>query len=166
MQSHTTALSIIQSLLFQMAVDNAELQTILVEVKERELMSLQHAARTWKKLLQCAGPTYVIIDGLDEIDEYECKILLLLLVELPKECKSLKLLISSQAKANIVDVLEKKSKVIRLHHRNSGSIQAYVSRRTEGLFENSEFDSDTKREIRTLLAPLAANAKGEHFHTY
>jgi hypothetical protein len=51
-QSSTTALPVLQSLIFQAVSDNKDLRTVLVESKERELMSnTVYAATLFKALL-------------------------------------------------------------------------------------------------------------------
>ncbi|KAH8668654.1 hypothetical protein BX600DRAFT_538673 [Xylariales sp. PMI_506] len=161
-QTSTTALSVLQSLMFQLVFDNTDLQTVLVEGNERELTSnTAYAANMLKTLLKCSGPTYIVIDGLDEMEEMECRILLNHLVGLPGECKDARIVISSRAEDNISTMLEKKkAKAIRLDSKNSGSIQVYVDRRVKDLLDNGKFDSESRSEIESSLVPIAANARG------
>jgi hypothetical protein len=160
-QKSLTALSVIQSLIFQAVVDNKNLQTVLVESSERDLQSnTSHASDLLKSLLVSAGPTYIIIDGLDEIEESERQILLQKLETVVKDCNELKILICSRAEEDITKTLGKKAKSIRVDQRNLGSIQAYINTRSQEWMDNCKFDVNTESEVLHLLSPLSARAKG------
>ncbi|KAF7555032.1 hypothetical protein G7Z17_g2472 [Cylindrodendrum hubeiense] len=155
------ALSIIQSLIFQAAEDDRDFQSLLVESKERELQgNTGYVVGLLKTFLLTAGPTYIIIDGLDEMEEFERQILLHQLNELSKECEDLRLLISSRAEDDIDRMLQHKATRIRVDIRNSGSIQAYVNRRCQDWVINHQLNPDTKSELLGLLSPLSAKANG------
>ncbi|CAK7214760.1 hypothetical protein SEUCBS140593_002299 [Sporothrix eucalyptigena] len=83
-----TALSVIQSFIFQAAEADREFQSDLVESKERELKgNTGYAANMLKSYVKMAdGPTYIVMDGLDEMDEDERQILLWQLSDLAKHC--------------------------------------------------------------------------------
>ncbi|KAI1122503.1 hypothetical protein F5Y10DRAFT_72272 [Nemania abortiva] len=156
-----TALSVIQSLLFQAAEDDKELRPILVETKERELHgNTEHAAGLLGTLLATAGETYIIIDGLDELEETERKILLNHLAEISESSEALRILICSRVEHDISDMLNTKAMSIRVNDRNHGSIQVYVDHRTRSLTASREFDSDTELELFSLISPLSAKANG------
>ena len=121
--------------------------------------SLDAAASLLKTLLVGAGPTYIVIDGLDEIDEIERCRLLKRLLEMPETCHEVKVLMSSRAEADIVDLLKDQIS-IRVDSRNAGSIQTFVNRRIEEWFGRCNFLPEAQGEIQKLLAPLASNAKG------
>ncbi|RYP05157.1 hypothetical protein DL764_004011 [Monosporascus ibericus] len=140
-QDSTTALSIIQSLAFQLATECKDTRSLLVEAKQRELKSnTRYASDSLKNLLKCTGPTYIIVDGLDEIDHLERRILLQALVECIEECNDLEVLISSRAEDDIAKILEKKAKIIRAHTRNSDSIQDYVEYRSRDWMDKCDLD--------------------------
>lgn len=121
--------------------------------------SAEAAAHLLKTLLVCAGPTYIVIDGIDEIDGLERCRLLKLLLEVSKTCKDVKILLSSRAEADIKDLL-KDQVSIRVDNRNAGSIQTFVKQRTEKWFTECNFLPEAQAEIQGLLAPLASTAKG------
>ncbi|KAL9119321.1 MAG: hypothetical protein Q9187_004124, partial [Circinaria calcarea] len=56
--------------------------------------------------------------------------------------------------------LLKDQEFIRVDNRNSGSIQTFVTQRTEEWFSQYNFLPEAQAEIRGFLAPLASNAKG------
>lgn len=158
-----TALSVMQSLIFQAADDDDDFQSVLVESKERELKgNIGHAAELLNTFLKTAtGPTYVIVDGLDEMDECERQIFLQRLDELSKECGNLRLLISSRAEDDISRALNQKIKSLRVDDRNYGSIQNYIDHRSREWMAERQFDSNTKLEMINLLSPLSINARGK-----
>ncbi|KAK9780358.1 hypothetical protein SCAR479_02995 [Seiridium cardinale] len=157
-----TALSIIQSLVFQAANDDDDFKSVLVESKEREIQAnTGHVSELLATFLRTAkGPTYIIIDGLDEMEECERQILLQRLEGLCKESEGLRLLISSRAEDDICRALAEKGKNIRVQDRNFGSIQNYINHRFEDWVARGQFESNTKTEIFGLLSPLSANARG------
>ena len=121
--------------------------------------SADAATNLLKTLLVCAGPTYIVIDGMDEIDETERCRLLKRLLDVSKTCQEVKILISSRGEADIADLL-KDQVSIRVDSRNAGSIQTFVNQRTEEWFSKCNFLPEAQAEIQGLLAPLASNAKG------
>jgi hypothetical protein len=136
------------------------LQDVLCQSGSENLKSsVDAAANLLRTLLVCAGPTYIVIDGMDEIDEIERCRLLKQLLELSKTCKDVKILLSSRAEADITDLL-KNQVSIRVDSRNAGSIQTFVKQRTEKWFSECNFLPEAQAEIQGLLAPLASNAKG------
>jgi len=160
--ANTSTISILHSLIFQLATEDKDLQTVLWMSKQRDLKSCtKFASEVFSTLLKCAGPTYIIIDGLDEIAELDRRIFLHELLNILKDSDEIKLLISSRQEDDISRILEDNAQVIRVDNRNAGSIQAYINRSTQSWFQNVHFNAEAQSEIQGLLAPLAANAKGE-----
>lgn len=160
--ANQTALSVLQSFVFQAAEDDIDLQAVLNDATERELRgNTGYVLDLFKTWLLGAGPTFCVIDGLDEMDRSERQILLQRLDELTKACSELRLLICSQSEADISRVLERKAAGIQVNKRNSGSIQAYINTRSDNWISNRRFDSKLGLELRELLSPLSAKADGE-----
>jgi len=159
---NTSTISILHSLIFQLATEHKDLQTVLWQSKLRDLKSsTKFATEVFSTLLKCAGPTYIIIDGLDEIAELDRQIFLVELLNILKDSNEIKLLISSRQEDDIARTLKDNAKIIRVDNRNAGSIQAYITRSTQYWFQNTPFNAEAQSEIQGLLAPLAANTKGE-----
>lgn len=156
-----TALSVLRSFIFQAAEDDPDFQSVLTDATERELRgSTGYVVDLLKTWLQTAGPTYIVIDGLDEMDLSERQILLLKLEELSKESDDLRFLVCSRSEADICRALGEKAANIQVNERNSGSIQAYINSRTDEWIKRRRFDPDDELELRELLSPLSAKAKG------
>jgi len=159
--SDVSALSIIHSLIFQLASSDDNLQTIVCHSSRETLKSSIEAAKgILSTLLRSAGPVYIIIDGLDEIDRLERGRLLKQILELSKDCDETKVLISSRPEADITEVLSQETTVIRVDTRNAGSIQTFVTQKTQKWFQERRFSSEAQAEIEGFLAPLSSNSKG------
>ncbi|KAK0714452.1 hypothetical protein B0T21DRAFT_375908 [Apiosordaria backusii] len=161
-QNSTTARSILQSLLFQLAFDVKDAQSLLVESNERELLgSTRHVLGLLRTLLgtPTAGPTYIILDGLDEMEVVERGILLQQLTDL-ESCPELKILISSRREDDIASILGAKATEIRVDKRNSDSIQSYINQRTQDWIRTANFEQEIRNRVERLLAPVAKKANG------
>lgn len=159
--SSTSALSILHSLVFQLASDDDDLQAALCQSSRKNLEnSITVAVSLLTTLLNGAGPVYIIIDGVDEIDEVERGRLLRQLLDLSKDCEETKILISCRPEADITTILGSASASIRVDNRNASSIQAFVNRQSHRWFQARNFLPDDRADIERLLAPVAANAKG------
>lgn len=159
--SSTSALSVLHSLIFQLVSENDDLQATLSQSSRENLRhSIDVAVSLLTTLLNCAGPVYIIIDGVDEVDEIERVRLLRELLGLSKNCQETKILISSRIEADIKKILDSTSTSIRVDYCNAGSIQTFVNSEAERLFEVWNFLPHERADIERLLAPVAANAKG------
>lgn len=148
-------------MIFQLPSDDDDLQAVLCQSSRENLKSnLDVAACLLAKLLACAGPVYIIIDGVDEIDEIERGRLMKQLLDLSKSCEDAKILMSSRPEADITRILDEKAATIRVDHRNAGSIQSFVTQLTQQWFKERGFLPEARAEIEGLLAPLASNSKG------
>ncbi|KAI9708610.1 MAG: hypothetical protein M1820_003828 [Bogoriella megaspora] len=160
-RNKTTALSILHSFIFQLASENDDLEEVLCHSSRENLKrSADAAVRLLTTLLSCAGPVYIIIDGLDEIDEMERGLIVEKLLYLSKTCENTKVLFSSRPEADIVATLEEKTANIRLDHHNLESIQTFITMQMQKWFKDRDFLPEAQVEIKRLLAPLALRSKG------
>lgn len=158
--SSTTARSILQSLVFQLAFDSEDVRSFLVQSKERDLSSsTAYVARQLRTLLGIVGPTYIVLDGLDEMDKVERGFLLQHLLDM-LDCSDTKILVSSRTEDDITNLLKAIAVAIRVDERNKGSILSYIDQRAQHWMNERGFRSKSRQQIRHLLAPLAANANG------
>jgi hypothetical protein len=162
-QASTTTKSVLQSLLFQLAFDAKDAQSVLVESNERELLgSTRYVLDLLKALLDSpdVGPTYIILDGLDEMEAVERGILLRQLSDLDT-CPTVKMLISGRPEDDIASILDAKATKIRVDRRNSDSIQSYVTERTQEWIRTANFDQEIRQQVERLLAPVGKTANGK-----
>lgn len=163
--SDLSALSVIHSLIFQMSFRNDDMEAIICQSDIAGLKSQTEVATALlKTVLDCAGPSHIIIDGLDEIDGNERTqrtVLVKQLLHLSAECSGLKVIFSSRNEADIATVLKDKNvTIIEAHRRNTESIQAFVHARREDWFVERDFWPEMREELERLLSPLAAKAGG------
>ncbi|KAF4944315.1 hypothetical protein FSARC_14704 [Fusarium sarcochroum] len=159
--NNLTALSVLQSLAFQAAEDNQDFQSILVASNERQLRGhTGYVTDLLQAYLATIGPGCLIIDGLDEMEPFERKILLQKLESLSNDCMKLRFLISSRAEDDILKSMEQKARTIRIEHRNAGSIQQYVDHRCRDWMAREQFDRYARTEVLQVTASLSAKAEG------
>jgi predicted NACHT family NTPase len=159
--SSISALSIFHSLIFQVTHDDHEVQALLCRLGRENLRNdLEVATELLKDLLNYTGVAYLILDGIDEITEVERSKLLQQLVRVAEGCKDARILISSRPEADITACIDPEFRSICVNDRNSGSIQAFITRRTKQWLAMRDFFPEDQGEIEALLAPLASKAKG------
>ncbi|KAI9664051.1 MAG: hypothetical protein M1821_007542 [Bathelium mastoideum] len=157
----TSALSIIHSLMFQLVSNHEDLQAVLSQANYEDTKhEIDSATRLLITLLACAGPVYMIIDGLDEIDELERGRLTKQLLCVTKSCGEVKVLVSSRPEADLKKVLDERATVIRVDHQNASGIQTFVTEHNKRWLQERGFLPEAQAEIESLLAPLAATSKG------
>jgi hypothetical protein len=163
---HITTVKIFQSFIFQLLLENPDLQPILSHEFQSNFRKLSSDTTYVRglliKLLQIAGFTYVIVDGLDEIEEIERRFLLRALLEVHRDCEDMKLLVSSRAEDDITRLLQNEIEPVRVDKKNAEDVRTYVQQRTDEWLASSGFDVETSTETRRLLVPLASKANGEY----
>jgi hypothetical protein len=160
-EAKTSALSIIHSLIFQLAVRDEELMAILCDSMVEDLESdLTSASKLLSSLIHYTGSVYLVIDGVDEISEVERGRLVIELLKLAKICERLRIILSSRSEADILRLLDGKAVMILVHDHNEGSIKDYVHERSQYIFHDRKIFPKAQVEIRKLLVPLANRAKG------
>jgi hypothetical protein len=163
---HITTVKIFQSFIFQLLLENPDLQPILSHEFQSNFRKLSsdttYGRGLLTKLLQTAGHTCVIVDGLDEIEETERQFLLRALLEVHRDCEDMKLLISSRAEDDITRLLQNEIEPVRVDKKNVEDIRTYVQQRTDEWLASSGFDVETSTETKRLLIPLASKADGEY----
>ncbi|KAE8448036.1 hypothetical protein EG329_009959 [Mollisiaceae sp. DMI_Dod_QoI] len=96
-----SALSIMHSLIFQLASDNDDLQAILCRSTAKELKrDLKRAVELLTTLLTVAGTTFIVVDGLDEVDQDERVRFLRNLLKLSNTCEEARILMTETQEAS------------------------------------------------------------------
>jgi Cdc6-like AAA superfamily ATPase len=158
-QNTTTAKSVLHSLLFQLADNNKFIRSSLVESSKQDLDSTKYVSQVFKTLLASIGPIYIIVDGLDEMEALERGILLQQLTSMT-ECPEVKILVSSRPEDDIANILETKSKNIRIDDNNGQGIRLYIKQKVEEWMEVAKFSREARGKIERLLIPIVANSNG------
>ncbi|KAL4905604.1 hypothetical protein BDW74DRAFT_167782 [Aspergillus multicolor] len=140
LSNSTSALTVVHSLIFQLAGQNEGLQDVICHsVHEHTKSDIKLAVALLKSLLNCVGSAYLIIDGVDEIDMVERRVLLQNLIDLSQDCTAMRLLISSRREDDIVAVLENNAENVQANERNEESIQAFVHSHVREMFVSRNF---------------------------
>ncbi|KAF5541970.1 Nacht domain-containing protein [Fusarium mexicanum] len=159
--SHIFALSILQSLIFQLASTSLSLKTILCQSDLEHLgTDFNIAATLFQTLIQSAGVVRVIIDGLDEIEPAQRSRLIKELVRLSGECEECNILLTSRAESDITRELDRKTTDLYVDKNNAGSIQAFVNQTMNEWFQQREFVPEVQEQLQGWAAPLAFRAQG------
>lgn len=111
-------------------------------------------------LIHHSGRVHIVIDGLDEISKEERGRLVTELLELIQVCEHLRIVISSRPEADLVQRLENVAVPIRIHDHNKESISAYVSQRSQQIFNTFQVSNSERYDIEKLLAVLAERSEG------
>ncbi|KAL4877424.1 hypothetical protein BJY04DRAFT_198337 [Aspergillus karnatakaensis] len=159
--SSPSALNVLHSLMFQLAGQNEALQDVICHsVHENTKSDIALAAGLLKSLLDCAGVVYLIIDGMDEIDANERRILLHHLLVLTRDSPETRLFISSRREEDIAAMVKGVAESIRVNERNEECIKVFADAQLRQLFEPRHFSPGVQDEIKRLLSGLASKASG------
>lgn len=156
-----SALSIMHSLIFQLAEKDDQLVDVICESMSQELKdNLASAADLLKSLVLHAGPVSLVIDGVDEISKVERGRMIKEFLGLVKSCESLRIILSSRPEADLKRALEDVAVILQVHDHNEQSIECYVNEATQRMFRDRRVLQRDQHEIKKLLAPLARRAEG------
>jgi len=136
-EAKTSALSITHSLIFQLAERDENLMAIICGSMAEDLNNdIIATSKLLSSLIRYVGSVYLVIDGVDEISELERGILVKNLLKLAKVCNQLKIILSSRSEADIMELLNNTSVVIRVHDHNEDSIKDYIHERSQHMFDS------------------------------
>jgi hypothetical protein len=156
-----TAISVLHSLVFGLVTGHDDLQTVICQsCSEESKRNLKGATELLTTVLACAGPAYLIVDGLDEMEEVERGRLLTRLLEIVKSSSEARLFISSRAEADLESILGDESIILRVEQRNLECIQTFVKHWTQSWFRERDFWPEERTEIEAGLVPLAVRSEG------
>jgi hypothetical protein len=161
-----SATSLLHSLLVQLVGDDETLQPVLCKLFQAHRSELKGniniARDVLSKLIRCAGPLHIVVDGLDEVEEGERRVILDALLKLLTECSLMRLCISSRPEHDLSRALKVKAEIVQVDQNNSGCIQKYVTHRIEQWFDQQlDVTEEDCAEIQSFLAPLSSKARGQ-----
>jgi hypothetical protein len=155
-------MSLLQSLLFQLASNDNELKSMLSPRQAAE--SLPTVRALFTNVVCSAGRTFAIVDGLDEVLDFDRKEFLKALLESQAECRrqgvELVICVSSRAEHDLQELLGQSAVTIRVDQSNSAGIQTFVNARFKEWMASSDFLPEGQDEIRALLDPVPFRSKG------
>ncbi|KAI1355079.1 NACHT domain protein [Xylaria sp. FL0043] len=160
-KQHGTAISVIHSLIFHLASRNEDLQTVVCQSCNEECKkTLEGATDLLVTMLACTGPAYLVVDGLDEMDEVERCRLVTQMLRISASSHEVRLFISSRAEADLVSMLQKDATILQIERRNHQCIQAFVHQWTKSWFMERGFWPEEQSEIELGLESLASKSQG------
>jgi hypothetical protein len=166
-EKHNNPLKVFQSLIFQLLVENKSLRAVVHDAylsNYRQLTGARDFVRALLyNLLQDCGLTYIIIDGLDEVDGRDRGYLLKSLLDMLKQCKDVKLLLSSRPERSIARELVRVATSIRVDQVNRLDIATYVREEGNDLvsrFRDWGAEEDVLVEVRKSLDSITDKANG------
>ncbi|KAI1273970.1 NACHT domain protein [Xylaria sp. FL0933] len=160
-KQHGTAISVIHSMIFHLASRNEDLQTVVCQSCSEECKkTLEGATDLLVNMLACTGPAYLVVDGLDEMDEVERCRLVAQMLRISASSHEVRLFISSRAEADLVSMLQKDATILQIERRNHQCIQAFVQQWTKSWFMERGFWPEEQSEIELGLESLASKSQG------
>ncbi|KAI0442354.1 hypothetical protein F4803DRAFT_519717 [Xylaria telfairii] len=160
-EAKTSALSIIHSLIFQLAGRDEGLMAIICESMCDDLKrKLTTAGDLLASLAHYVGPVYFVLDGADEISETERGRLVTELLRLAEANEELRIIFSARPEADLMRLLDKTAVAINVHDENEANIKNYVDQRTKYIFHKRQVYPKAQDVIIQLLEPLVRRAKG------
>ncbi|KAF2677177.1 hypothetical protein K458DRAFT_436809 [Lentithecium fluviatile CBS 122367] len=166
-QSLGNGARLLHSLTFQAVEANRDLVAVVHSASistGQEFTSNTNSAKDLLcDLLTNSAPTFIVLDGLDEIEHQKRGNLLKTLLEILESCENLKLLVSSRAERDIMRLLEGISCSVTVDDNNSKDIEQHVEQEGESwtaeLRELGADDPDLA-VIKAGLKEVVARAKG------
>jgi hypothetical protein len=159
--TNISALSILHTLVFQLSADNPTLQSILCQSSgENFRCNIEAAKSVFKTVASSAGTLYITLDGLDEIEKAPRSKILEILLQFSSEIDGLRLLVSCRAEGDITRALKGKCSSIRIDEHNTEGIHTFITQHTSKWYNERGFRPEVRKEIGSLLAPLADKSKG------
>ncbi|KAK1758999.1 hypothetical protein QBC47DRAFT_449676 [Echria macrotheca] len=158
--------SVLTSLLFQALQQIPSLLQILPSWSDPDHRKLTQDLDFLKKLLGTVltsiGPTFIILDGLDEVEESATDLISTVL-DIMKKCVEVKVLFSCKNVRGIALALGKHATPVRVDENNRGDIKAFVQAETDGLIPELESCGASKEicsQIRTALDSITDKSDG------
>ena len=164
-QSTGRVLSVLHSLLFQVLEHDSSLQVLLPDYLSADRRKLLRDQDFVKQILYTVlsslGPAYIVLDGLDEVEESNWRDLLNAVFGIKESCVEVKVLISSREVREISLALKDKVAHLPINKHNHDDIQAFVRREMEGVLRNfANADELVQSKIRAALGSIADKSDG------
>jgi hypothetical protein len=111
------------------------------------------------------GPAFIVLDGLDEIEEVSWRDLISTVLEIREKCVETKILISSRDVRGIARMLEKDVVTVRVDEHNNEDIQLFLLAESDSLLLELEYCGASKGDcsaIRVALESIAEKSEGNY----
>lgn len=158
---------VLHSLLFQILETNLRARQIVYRAAENDHRGLCSDHNMVQEVLCDVmienGPTYIIVDGLDEIPEAVQKKLLGSLLTVADTCDNTKLLLSSRKERLIASTLFGRAIDLQVDENNGKEIEAFVDSEAKALIQQLSYngvDDTTCAAMQKTLMEVARRSHG------
>ncbi|KAI1416816.1 hypothetical protein F5Y13DRAFT_204160 [Hypoxylon sp. FL1857] len=166
-QAAGSAVRVFHSLLFQLLQGDPTFRATLHDSSQSNYRRLKNDSDFVLdflcKILTGSGPSFIVLDGLDELDESSWKHLLSNILKINERCPETKLLISSREERDISLRLCSKAIPLRLDYRNFRDIDSFVQLECKDiLLEMKSYGADEQicLKVKKTLDTIAEKAAG------
>ena len=157
-------IGILHSFIFQIVFDNKDLRPILCAEYDQNyrnlLSSVEFVQGILEKLLSSIGTNFIVLDGLDEIDQSSRKSILDMLLKISKSCNQTRILFSSRNEVDIAKILKEKAYRVHIGGQNISDIRTYVKDVGEQWLSSLSLKISESSEIESMLAKIPDKAQG------
>jgi hypothetical protein len=168
-QSVGRTLAVLKSLLFQALEAHPSLQSLLPDASQPDHTKLTRDHHFLKdllcKILTSIGPAFIVLDGLDEIEEVSWRDLLSTVLEIREKCVETKILISSRDVRGIARMLENHVVTVRVDEHNNEDIRLFLLAESDSLLLELEHCGASRGDcsaIRVALESIAEKSEGNY----
>ncbi|KIW15876.1 hypothetical protein PV08_05926 [Exophiala spinifera] len=162
-----SSVRLLHSLLFQALVRHRDSVSAIYAAyngdREKFNGDVEYNKDLFCSVIEVSGPAYIIIDGLDEIEEGRRKSLLKTLIEVVDLCGNIKLLISSRKEHDILQTFCARAVSLVINERNSKDIERYMEQQGEEWTDELRrygADETECNELRNELQKVVIKADG------
>ncbi|KAK3297275.1 uncharacterized protein B0H64DRAFT_391813 [Chaetomium fimeti] len=164
-QSSGKTLGVLHSLLFQALEQVPSLQVLLPDHsspdRRKLLRDRDFVKETLCTVVTSIGPAYIVLDGLDEIEESCWRDLLVTVFGIKERCTETKVLISSREEREITLALKDRATALHINKYNHEDIRAFVRCEMEGLLLRfGDADEQVRSRIRAALELIPDKSDG------
>jgi hypothetical protein len=163
----SACLKVLQSLVFQICLDEPDLRSVIYTSYRSNYRRLKtdidFLAALLSDLLSVQTHSYLVIDGLDEVDAPERQSLLTALSGIVTRSSHVRLFISSRTEDDLSNTLISDCITLRVDRNNLLDIEAYVRRGSAEVMERMRqygADDHTCTGVQHILNKVASKAQG------
>ncbi|KAH6891508.1 hypothetical protein B0T10DRAFT_313468 [Thelonectria olida] len=171
-QALGAVINVFHSLIFQAVKGDSSLRPILNEKAQSHPRKMSSDRVFVKNLLldilKSSGPTFIVVDGVDELEERPRQLLLQELLQVVDASLNSRLLISSREERDIERIMKSRSVSFRVDHSNSKDIQAYVDVELQSwLLDLQSCGADVQMlaAVRDCVSSIVRNSQGMFLYT-
>lgn len=155
-----------RTFVFQLLSQNPQLLPYLKDISKLKFhppTSAEELENILETMLGNVGVTYLVIDGLDEIELEERSLVLTALLSLLSKVDNLKVFLGSRSEVDISAALKfaiREIYQVTIGDKNKSDIVTYVAEAGKEVLVKFKIDESSRGEIQEILDRVAHGAKG------